>query len=119
MGSFQQLPTFGPDTIRRFLNNVSELKRLAARDFEDLLQVSYNLETAQASADIGSLKCTIPAFEGLLPEPHNSNILRLLFVCAHWHGLAKLCMHTDQTLKIMDDMAKIGCLQKYQDYYWT
>jgi hypothetical protein len=44
------------------------------------------------------------AFEGLLPEPHNSNILHLLFVCAHWHGLAKLCMHTDQTLKILDDV---------------
>jgi hypothetical protein len=37
--SFRQVPTFGQDTIRRFSNNVSELKRLAARDFEDLLQV--------------------------------------------------------------------------------
>jgi hypothetical protein len=43
-------------------------------------------------------------FEGLLPEPHNSNILRLLFICAHWHGLAKLRMHTDQTLDIFDDV---------------
>jgi hypothetical protein len=49
-------------------------------------------------------KCAIPVFEGLLPEPHNSAILRLLFVCAHWHGLAKLHMHTDQTLDIMDDV---------------
>ena len=37
--SFRQVPTFGADTIRRFSNNVSELKKLAARDFEDLLQV--------------------------------------------------------------------------------
>ena len=37
--SFRQVPTFGRDTIRRFVNNVSELKRLAARDFADLLQV--------------------------------------------------------------------------------
>ena len=50
-----------------------------------------------------SSKCAIPVFEGLLPEPHNSSILRLLFICAHWHSLAKLRMHTDQTLKILDD----------------
>jgi hypothetical protein len=30
---------FGRDTIRRFSSNVSEMKKLAARDFEDLLQV--------------------------------------------------------------------------------
>jgi hypothetical protein len=29
--------------------------------------------------------------------------MRLLFVCAHWHGLAKLRMHTDQTLNIFDE----------------
>lgn len=33
------VPTFGLDTIRRFTNNVSGLKQLAARDFEDILQV--------------------------------------------------------------------------------
>ena len=37
--SFRQVPTFGRDTIRRFHRNVSEMKRLAARDFEDVLQV--------------------------------------------------------------------------------
>lgn len=51
-----------------------------------------------------SLKCAIPVFEGLLPEPHNSTILHLLFICAHWHGLAKLRMHTDPTLKMLDDV---------------
>ena len=33
------MPTFGPSTIRRFATNASEMKKLAARDFEDLLQV--------------------------------------------------------------------------------
>lgn len=33
------VPSFGRDTIRRFVNNVSDLKQLAARDYEDLLQV--------------------------------------------------------------------------------
>jgi hypothetical protein len=37
------MATFGRDTIRRFRSNVSELKKMAARDFEDLLQVSSRL----------------------------------------------------------------------------
>ncbi|KAF7985138.1 hypothetical protein HWV62_7692 [Athelia sp. TMB] len=51
------VPTFGRATIRRFSSNVSELKKLAARDYEDILQ---------------------------------------------WHAFAKLRMHTDHTLNIMD-----------------
>jgi hypothetical protein len=34
------VPTFGHATIRRFTNNASAMKKLAARNFEDLLQVS-------------------------------------------------------------------------------
>lgn len=44
MHSFRQVPTFGRDTIRRFSNNTSELKKLAARDYEDMLQVSQSLK---------------------------------------------------------------------------
>jgi hypothetical protein len=36
---YRQIPTFGRDTIRKFTNNASGMKKLAARDFEDLLQV--------------------------------------------------------------------------------
>jgi hypothetical protein len=36
---FRAMPTFGSSTIRRFATNASEMKKLAARDFEDLLQV--------------------------------------------------------------------------------
>src|SRR6266581_1198715 len=36
--SFQQIAPFG-STIRRFTHNVADLKKLAARDFEDILQV--------------------------------------------------------------------------------
>jgi hypothetical protein len=36
---YRQIPTFGRDTIRKFSNNASGMKKLAARDFEDLLQV--------------------------------------------------------------------------------
>lgn len=36
---YRQVPTFGQDTIQKFRSNTSELKKMAARDFEDLLQV--------------------------------------------------------------------------------
>ncbi|KIJ58675.1 hypothetical protein HYDPIDRAFT_73386, partial [Hydnomerulius pinastri MD-312] len=35
---YRQVPTFGHDTIQCFRQSVSELKRMAAHDFEDLLQ---------------------------------------------------------------------------------
>ena len=38
---YRQIPTFGRDTIRRFANNTSEMRKLAAQDFEDILQVSF------------------------------------------------------------------------------
>ena len=37
--SYRQISTFGHGTIRKFAANSSEMKKLAARDFEDLLQV--------------------------------------------------------------------------------
>ncbi|KAF9783667.1 hypothetical protein BJ322DRAFT_1109524 [Thelephora terrestris] len=85
---FRQVPTFGRYTIRRFHNNVSEMKKLAARDFEDILQ------------------CSIPAFEGLLPEPFNTMLLRLLYKAAEWHALTKLRLHTDSTLDLLEEVTK-------------
>jgi hypothetical protein len=46
-------------------------------------------------------QCAIPVFDGLLPEPHNRAVMELLFVMAHWHALAKLRMHNDCTLDVM------------------
>lgn len=37
--SFRMIPAFGLDIIRRFTNNISGMKQLAARDFEDISQV--------------------------------------------------------------------------------
>lgn len=48
------------------------------------------------------MQCAIPVFDGLLPAPHNTAITELLFDMAHWHALAKLRMHTDLTLQVMD-----------------
>jgi hypothetical protein len=60
-------------------------------------------------------QCAIPVFDGLLPEPHNERVLQLLFITAHWHGLAKLRMHTDPTLDIMDDTT-VSLGQKRRDF---
>ena len=49
-------------------------------------------------------QCSIPVFDGLLPEPHNQIVLKLLFLLAFWHGLAKLRMHTDRSLTLMDNV---------------
>ena len=36
---YRKVPTFGRGTIRHFDSNASGMKKLAARDYEDLLQV--------------------------------------------------------------------------------
>jgi hypothetical protein len=36
---FRHVPSYGNGVIRKFANNTSEMKKLAARDFEDILQV--------------------------------------------------------------------------------
>ena len=42
-GRFRQVPTFGRDTIRKFGGDVSAMKKLAGRDFEDILQGGHAL----------------------------------------------------------------------------
>lgn len=36
---YRAVPTFGRSTIRKFTENASAMKKLAARNYEDLLQV--------------------------------------------------------------------------------
>lgn len=82
---FRLMLTFGRDTIWKFSKNVSDLSRLAAQDFEDILQ------------------CAIPVFEGLLPELYNTIVLDLLFELATWHAFRKLHMHMETTLFHFDN----------------
>lgn len=42
-------------------------------------------------------------FEDLLPEPYNGILLDLLFVLAEWHALAKLRLHTESTLNLLNN----------------
>lgn len=74
------------------------MKKLAARNYEDLLQVSRRTsqEPFPRMTDC-VLQCAIPVFEGLLPGRHNDIILTLLFRLAEWHALAKLRMATETT----------------------
>ncbi|KAG2747608.1 hypothetical protein P692DRAFT_20736220, partial [Suillus brevipes Sb2] len=81
---FRCMPTFGRDTIQKFSRNVSNLAKLAARDYQDLLQ------------------CCISVMEGLIPN-HDEVILDLLFELATWHALGKLQMHTKTTLHFLDN----------------
>jgi hypothetical protein len=45
----------------------------------------------------------MPAFDGLFPDPYNHLIQNLLFTLTYWHGLAKLRLHTDRTLDLLEE----------------
>ncbi|KAJ7627108.1 hypothetical protein FB45DRAFT_1082250 [Roridomyces roridus] len=77
---FRLIPTFGRRTIRRFTANVSELKKLAARDWEDIVQ------------------CCLPVLEGLFPPEYEPLVLSLVYTFATFHAYAKLRMHTGITI---------------------
>ncbi|KAG6809229.1 hypothetical protein H0H92_001089 [Tricholoma furcatifolium] len=85
---FRKVPTFGRSTIRRFSNNVSEMKKLAGRDFEDILQ------------------CAGPCFEALFPHKTDRHIQDFLFIISCWHASAKLCLHTNSTLDIFRGLTR-------------
>jgi hypothetical protein len=61
------------------------------------------------------MQCAIPVFDGLLPEPHNTRVLKLLFNLAHWHGLAKLRMHTEPTLDMLSQ-ATTSLGSRFRDF---
>ena len=46
-------------------------------------------------------------FDALLPELHNTTLMKLLFICAEWHALAKLRLHNDYTLDLLDHLTTV------------
>ena len=57
---FRQVPTFGRDTIRKFGGSVSAMKKLAGRDFEDILQVGVPLPSPlDTTANVLSLPSSV------------------------------------------------------------
>ncbi|KAJ7587294.1 hypothetical protein C8J56DRAFT_1083768 [Mycena floridula] len=95
---FRLVPAFGR-AIRRFRNDVCSLKGFAARDYEDVLQ------------------CIIPCIEGLLPPVVEVIVLDTLFIMATWHGLAKMRMHTDFSLDVMEVVTRLvgSSLRQFRD----
>jgi hypothetical protein len=45
-------------------------------------------------------------FEGLLEEPFNTQVMKLLYRAAEWHAFAKMRMHTDSTITHLEDITK-------------
>ena len=82
------------------------MKKLAARDFEDLLQVSSGDDDTRLSLYKPFLQCIIPVIEGLLPKRLERHVLDLLFLLVTWHAYAKLRLHTDNTLDSFDKLTR-------------
>lgn len=48
----------------------------------------------------------IPCVEGLLPKPFDDIVLTLVWLCAFWHAMAKLQIHTETTVDILEDCTR-------------
>jgi phage tail protein X len=59
-------------------------------------------------------QCALPVLDGLLPTPHNTAVLDLVFVMGCWHAYAKLRLHTEQTLASFEGLtADLGTLLRH------
>ena len=61
-------------------------------------------------------QCAIPVFDGLLPMKYDTILQKLLFEMATWHGLAKLRLHTDTTIRNLETSSTRLCdlLRKFK-----
>lgn len=84
------------------------MKKLAARDFEDILQVRLLTSGQAFNSILTAIKSqvAIPCFENLLPEPFNGYVLDLLFDLALYLSYGKLRQHTDSTLSSFEACIK-------------
>ncbi|KIM59155.1 hypothetical protein SCLCIDRAFT_27457 [Scleroderma citrinum Foug A] len=87
------VPPFGRDAIRCFPADVAEMMQKTARHFEDMLQ------------------CAIPVFDGLFPDEHDASIRVLLSRLAEWHALAKLQLHTEDSLNLLEQSLRMLTMQ--------
>ncbi len=86
------------------------MKKLAARDFEDILQVTAPIHRGSRILTHTALtfQCAYFAFDGLLDDAaHNKVVMKMIFVFATWHALAKLRLHSDTTLDYFESMTKM------------
>ncbi|THU86733.1 hypothetical protein K435DRAFT_804863 [Dendrothele bispora CBS 962.96] len=79
---FRQVPTFGKRVVRKFRNNVSAMKKLAGRDYNNITI------------------CAMPCIEELFINVGMEELMQeLFFVSATWYSFADLRLHTDSTLE--------------------
>jgi hypothetical protein len=89
--------------LRQCENLVPEISKTSYRYVFIVLRLYSN------STDWQVHKCAIPVFEGLLPKKHDGIVRRLLFELSTWHGLAKLRLHTETTVKDLEhSTARLG-----------
>ncbi len=101
------MPRWGRDKVRRFWQDASAHKKLAARDYEAYLIVSRCCACRRrVTLTAYCPQVIIPAIDGLLPPRDNEIIINMLFELANWYSLAKLRMHHDVTLENMEYATK-------------
>ncbi|KAF7288469.1 hypothetical protein HMN09_01389000 [Mycena chlorophos] len=84
--TFRQVPPYDRAVIRRFKQNVSDLKQFAARNYGDAMQ------------------CILPVIDGLFidgkHDAYNDLMLDVCFDLLTFHAYAKLRLHTDSTVAL-------------------
>lgn len=70
--------------------------------FSQVLQVHlFGVSRSLGYTQLGLWQCSIPVFEALFPDPHDSSIQQLLFQLCEWHALTKLWLHMDNLLALL------------------
>jgi hypothetical protein len=79
------------------------------------------MDNFQCANQLTHLQCAIPVFEGLLESRHNRQLMKLLYRTAEWHALAKLRIHTDSSLTLLEELTtELGqLLRKFRDITCT
>ncbi|EJD49365.1 hypothetical protein AURDEDRAFT_59554, partial [Auricularia subglabra TFB-10046 SS5] len=78
---------FSNDVVRQLSENVTDLTLMKIYEYESVL------------------KNAAPCFEGLFPDAEfDGQVQDLLFTYARWYTLLNLSMHTDSTLRQLDDV---------------
>ncbi len=105
--SMRAMPRWGRDKVRRFWQDTSMHKKLAARDYKAYLIVSgCCIRYPGLKLTVHCPQVIIPAIDGLLPPRDNKIVIDMLFELANWYLLAKLRMHHDVTLENMEHATK-------------
>jgi hypothetical protein len=81
------------------------------------MRTFYRYETEFFSRSIANAlyQCSVPVFEGLLPDKEDRIVRKLLFELATWHGLAKLRLHTETRVTDLENSAtRLGRLRKFK-----